>query len=193
MKTAILTDSNSGISSRLAKEWGLYMLPMPVILDDRIRWEGVDLFDEEFFGQLKELAQITTSMPSPGDITDLWDRIFSEGYEEIIYIPMSSGLSSACSTASMLAEDYGKPVYVVDNHRISVGMRESVMEALDMASAGMNAKEIKDYLEAARKRLNTITTEMMDNGIALNAKTLREYFMYGGVTANPMLEKRTMR
>ena len=169
MKTAILTDSNSGISSLQAKEWGLFMLPMAVILSDKIRWEGVDLFDEEFFGQLKELAQVTTSMPSPGDITDLWDKIFSEGYEEIVYIPMSSGLSSSCSTSAMLAEDYGKPVYVVDNHRISVGMRESVLEALDMASAGMDGKEIQAYLEETGLMSTTY----------LGVDTL-EYFRRGG-------------
>ena len=147
MKTAIMTDSNSGISFDMAKEMQLYMLPMPVILNDKIRWEGVDIFDEEFFGQLKELAHLSTSMPSPGDITDLWDRIFKEGYDEIVYIPMSSGLSSACSTATALAEDFDKPIYVADNHRISVGMRESVFEALDMAKAGKTGREIKDYLE----------------------------------------------
>ncbi len=147
MKTAIMTDSNSGISFAMAREMHLYMLPMPVILNDKIRWEGVDLFDDEFFGQLKELAHLSTSMPSPGDMTDLWDRIFEEGYDEIVYIPMSSGLSSACSTASALAEDYDKPVYVVDNHRISVGMRESVFEALDMQKAGHSGQEIKNYLE----------------------------------------------
>ena len=169
MRTAILTDSNSGISFELAKELNIYMLPMPVIIGNKTRWEGVDLFDEEFFGYLDELAEVSTSMPSPGDIIDTWDKIFDAGYDELVYIPMSSGLSSSCSTAAALAADYDKPVYVVDNHRISVAIKSSIREALDMIDKGRTGSDIKQYLEETA----------YENSIYLAVDTL-EYFKRGG-------------
>ncbi len=173
MRTAILTDTNSGISMEMARELGIFMLPMPVILHDEVRWENKNLFADEFFEYLKNLEEISTSMPSPGDIMDMWDSILDQGYDELIYIPMSSGLSGSCAAATALAEDYEGRVYVADNHRISVGMRESVLEARDMALAGIEGKEIRDHLEETGLLSTTF----------LAVDTL-EYFRRGGrVTA----------
>ena len=148
MKTAIITDSNSGISPSEAKRLGIYVLPMPVILDEQIRFEGTDLSEEEFYTRLTGGSSASTSQPSPGDIMDLWDDVLKSGYDEIVHIPMSSGLSASCQTANGLAEDYDGRVCVVDNHRISITLRRSVLEAKQMADNGMSAREIKEDLEA---------------------------------------------
>ena len=148
MKTAIITDSNSGISQKKAEEMGIFLLPMPVIIDGEIRFEGIDLDDEEFYAGLAAGKDISTSQPSPGDVMDLWDRLLEAGYDEIGHIPMSSGLSNSCETALGLANDYEGKVAVVDNHRISITLKASVIEAKQMADSGMSAKEIKQDLEA---------------------------------------------
>lgn len=169
MKTAIVTDSNSGITPSEAKELGLFLMPMPVFLDEQVRWEGLDITDEEFFGALTSGIDVRTSMPSPGDLLDQWDRIIEEGYDEIVYIPMSSGLSSSCATAAGLAEDYGHPVYVVDNHQISLTLRESVLEAREMAFAGYSGEKIRD----------TLLEGMHDSSIYITVDTL-EFLKKGG-------------
>lgn len=148
MKTAIITDSNSGILPAEAEEMGIYVLPMPVILDGQIRFEGIDLEEEEFYTRLKGGSDVSTSQPSPGDVIDLWDKLLKSGYDEIVHIPMSSGLSASCQTALGLAADYDGKVCVVDNHRISVTLRIAVMEAKQMADNGCSAREIKEDLEA---------------------------------------------
>ena len=148
MKTAIITDSNSGISQKKAEEMGIFLLPMPVIIDGEIRFEGIVLDDEEFYAGLAAGKDISTSQPSPGDVMDLWDRLLEAGYDEIVHIPMSSGLSNSCETALGLANDYEGKVAVVDNHRISITLKASVIEAKQMADSGMSAKEIKQDLEA---------------------------------------------
>lgn len=148
MKTAIITDSNSGITPEEADKRGIYILPMPVILDGDIRFEGIDLGEEEFYTRLKSGSDASTSQPSPGDVLDLWDKLLQSGYDEIVHIPMSSGLSTSCATALGLAKDYDGKVCVVDNHRISITMRISVMEAKQMADNGVPACEIKKDLEA---------------------------------------------
>ena len=148
MKTAIITDSNSGISQKKAEEMGIFLLPMPVIIDGEIRFEGIDLDDEEFYAGRAAGKDISTSQPSPGDVMDLWDRLLEAGYDEIVHIPMSSGLSNSCETALGLANDYEGKVAVVDNHRISITLKASVIEAKQMADSGMSAKEIKQDLEA---------------------------------------------
>ena len=148
MKTAIITDSNSGISQKKAEEMGIFLLPMPVIIDGEIRFEGIDLDDEEFYAGLAAGKDISTSQPSPGDVMDLWDRLLEAGYDEIVHIPVSSGLSNSCETALGLANDYEGKVAVVDNHRISITLKASVIEAKQMADSGMSAKEIKQDLEA---------------------------------------------
>lgn len=145
-KVAIVTDSNSGIDQAEAKELGISVIPMPFRINGVDYLEGVDLTQEEFYEKLTEGAEISTSMPSPGSVTDLWDELLKEN-DEVVYIPMSSGLSSSCATAIMLSEDYDGKVQVVNNQRISVTMRQSVLDAMELAEAGKSAEEIKEILE----------------------------------------------
>lgn len=147
MKTAIMTDTNSGFAAKEAQEQGIFLLPMPVIIDERICYEGLDLTSEQFYERLTSGSEVTTSQPSPGDLMGLWDRILEEGYDEILHIPMSSGLSNSCATAITLAENYDGRVQVADNHRISVTLKASVLEAKKLADNGRTAAEIKKHLE----------------------------------------------
>ena len=146
MKTAVITDSNSGITKEEARKLGLFLMPMPVIIDGEVYYEGENLTEAEFFEALKDGRDVTTSQPSPGEVLDLWDRVLAQGYDEIVYIPMSSGLSESCSTAKNLAEDYEGKVYVVDNHRVSVTQKSSAMDALAMVEKGIPAAEIQKKL-----------------------------------------------
>ena len=146
MKTAVITDSNSGITKEEARKLGLFLMPMPVIIDGEVYYEGENLTEAEFFEALKDGRDVTTSQPSPGEVLDLWDRVLAQGYDEIVYIPMSSGLSESCSTAKNLAEDYEGKVYVVDNHRVSVTQKSSAMDALAMLEKGITAAEIQKKL-----------------------------------------------
>lgn len=147
MKTAIVTDSNSGITSQMAKELGIFLIAMPVIIDEKTCFEGIDLTQKEFYDSLTGGREVSTSQPSPGDVKDMWDSILSSGYDELVHIPMSSGLSNSCTTASAMSKEYNGKVVVADNHRISVTLLESVLEARQLAGKGASAKEIKDYLE----------------------------------------------
>lgn len=144
-KVAIITDSNSGITQDQAKELGVYVLPMPFYINEEMLLEEIDLSQEQFYERLSEGADIHTSTPVMTAFTDLWDELLKE-YDEIIHIPMSSGLSSTCSTAAMLAQDYDGKVLVVDNQRISVTQRQSVLDAKMLADAGKSAQEIYDKL-----------------------------------------------
>ena len=148
-KVAIVTDSNSGITQACAKELGISVLPMPFYINGRLYYEDIDLTQEQFYKALGEDAEISTSQPSPGDVTDLWDGLLKE-YDEVVHIPMSSGLSSSCQTAIMLADDYDGKVQVVNNQRISVTQRQSVLDAMAMAEKGYTAKQIKDKLEETK-------------------------------------------
>ena len=141
-KVAIVTDSNSGITQDQAKELGVYVLPMPFYINEEMLLEEIDLSQEQFYERLSEGADIHTSTPVMTAFTDLWDELLKE-YDEIIHIPMSSGLSSTCSTAAMLAQDYDGKVLVVDNQRISVTMRQSVEDAQTLRDAGWNAEQIR--------------------------------------------------
>lgn len=145
-RVAILTDSNSGISQEEAKEKGLYVLPTPFYINDEIFYEGVDLTVEEFFAKQAAGADMKTSMPVVGDLIDRWESLLEE-YDEIVYIPLSSGLSGSCNTAMMMAEDYDGKVQVVNNQRISVTMKISVYDAKRLADVGKSAAEIKEILE----------------------------------------------
>lgn len=147
MKTAIMTDTNSGISKAEGEQLGIFVIPMPVIIEDHTYYEGMDLTQEFFYDCLTGGKNISTSQPSPGDVLNMWNQILSSGYDELVYIPMSSGLSNSCETAVFLAKDFGGKVQVADNHRISVPMRESVMEAKKYAQAGDSAAQIKKKLE----------------------------------------------
>lgn len=144
-KVAIVTDSNSGITQAEAKTYGIHVMPMPFYINDEKFLEDIDLTQDQFYEKLTDGAKILTSAPVVTDFTDLWDQLLQE-YDEIIHIPMSSGLSSTCSTAMMLAQDYENRVFVVDNQRISVTQRQSVMDAMELASAGKSGQEIHDIL-----------------------------------------------
>ena len=144
---AIMTDTNSGITVAEGKANGFYVLPMPVLVDNRCYMEGVDITHEELYGSLMANCSVHTSQPAPGEVTDMWDRILQEGADEIVYIPMSSELSSSYSTASALAGNYEGKVHVVDNHRISVTQHSSVYDALFLSRQGKTGEEIKKQLE----------------------------------------------
>lgn len=149
MRTAIVADSNSGIFEAEGKALGIYILPMPVIIDGKEYFEGVNLTHNDFYQSMVKNKQVSTTQPTPGNVLALWDEVLSDGFDELVYIPMSSGLSNSCQTALMLAEDYNGKVQVVDNHRISVTQRSSVMDALMLAQTGYTAAEIKTRLEQA--------------------------------------------
>lgn len=167
---AIMTDSNCGIMPEGGGRNSIYVLPMPVIIDGRTYFEGVDITAEEFFKKQADGAEITTSQPSPGDVTAMWDTLLKD-YDQIIFIPMSSGLSNTCQTAVMLATDelYSERVYIVDNRRISVTQMQSVYDAAALAREGKSAQEIKDILEK----------EALDASIYIAVDTL-EYLKKGG-------------
>lgn len=149
MKIAITTDSNSGITAQEAEKLGVFLLPMPVIIDEKTYLEGLNIHTEQLFAAMELERGVSSSQPAPGSILQLWNSIFEQGYDAIVYIPMTSGLSGSCQNAAMLAEDFDGRVYVVDNHRISVTQRGSVLEAKHMADAGYPPEEIKAYLEAS--------------------------------------------
>lgn len=144
-KVAIVTDSNSGITQEDARQLGVYVIPMPFYINGKLYYEEKTLTQELFYQYLSEKAEISTSMPAMTDVTELWDQLLKT-YDEIVHIPMSSGLSSSCSTATVLAQDYDGRVQVVDNKRISVTQRQAAIDAKTLADAGWNAQKIKDYL-----------------------------------------------
>lgn len=146
MKIAVVTDSNSGITQSASKELGIHVLPMPFMMNEDTFYEDIDLTQEDFYKKLESGVAISTSQPSPASVMSLWDELLQE-YDEIVHIPMSSGLSGSCQSAMMLAEDYDGKVQVVNNQRISVTQRQSCLDAKLLAERGMNAKEIKNFLE----------------------------------------------
>ena len=148
-KVIVVTDSNSGITPDEAKKLGVEVIPMPGYIEEQMYYENIDLTQEQFYEKLTAGGDIKTSMPLVGDVTDKWDEFLKEN-DEIVYIPMSSGLSSSCETAYMLSQDYDGKVQVVNNQRISVTMRQSVIDAKNLAEAGKNAAEIKQILEDAK-------------------------------------------
>lgn len=168
MKIAAATDSNSGITQEQAKQLGVHVLPMPFMIDGQMYYEGVDLTHEEFFRRMEEGADITTSQPSPGEVTDFWDKLLEE-YDAVVYIPMSSGLSGSCQTAMLLAEDYEGKIYVVNNQRISVTQMQSVLDARDLIKKGYAAAQIRNILEETK----------FDSSIYVTVTTLK-YLKKGG-------------
>lgn len=148
-KIGIATDSNSGITQSEAKDLGVYVIPMPFYSNGKTFYEEVELSQEEFYELLQNGTDISTSMPTVGDVMAFWDHLLEE-FDEVVYIPMSSGLSSSCETATMLALEYNGRVQVVNNQRISVTMRQSVLDAIQLAREGMDALEIKNFLEKTK-------------------------------------------
>ena len=148
MKVAVITDSNSGITQLEAEKLGIHVLPMPVLIDGEIYYEDLTLSQDQFYEKLLGDVSVSTSQPNPMDVSEVW-RKYLNSYDGIVYIPMSSGLSETCHTLAHLAEseeEFAGKVYVVDNQRISVTQRQSVMDAIKMANEGKTAKEIHDWL-----------------------------------------------
>ena len=158
-KIAIVTDSNSGITQAQAKELGIYVLPMPFMINNETYYEDITLTQEEFYRRLAEGADVITSQPTPESVMNLWDELLQD-YDEIVHIPMSSGLSGSCQSAIMLAQDYEGKVEVVNNQRISVTQRQSALDALQLSKQGMNARQIKDFLE--QDKFNSSIYIMLD-------------------------------
>lgn len=147
MKTAILTDTNSGITVEAGRKSGIFVLPMPVIIEGKSYLEGVDITNRQLYDAMLADKEICSSQPSPGDVMEMWDSILEDDYDEIVYIPMSSGLSGSCHNAMSLSLEYDSKVHVVDNHRISVTLMESVFDAKALADQGLSGTEIKRSLE----------------------------------------------
>lgn len=159
-KIAIMTDSNSGITQTEAKEWGIQVLPMPFLINGELYYEEISLTQKEFYERLSDSSvDISTSQPSPESVTSAWEELLEKA-DEVVYIPMSSGLSGSCQTAAMLSQDYDGKVQVVDNQRISVTQRQSVLDALMLAEKGKSALEIKEILE--REGLESSIYIMLD-------------------------------
>lgn len=143
----IVTDSNSGITQADAEKLGVFVLPMPFLINGKQYFEDIDLTQEQFYEQLNNDATVSTSQPSPESVKELWDKLLSDD-AEIVHIPMSSGLSESCHTAEKLAQEppYNGKVFVVDNKRISITQRQSVYDALELAKQGRSAAEIREIL-----------------------------------------------
>ena len=156
-KVAIVTDSNSGITQKRGEELGIYVLPMPFFIDGELYLEDITLSQEQFYEKLGADSEISTSQPSPGDVMDLWDKLL-EDYDEIVCIPMSSGLSSTCETALSLAQDYDEKVQVVNNQRISVTQEQSVYDAIKLRDEGKSAAEIRQVLEKEKMQASIYIT-----------------------------------
>lgn len=169
MKVAVLTDCNSTFTRKTAKEAGIYCMDMPVIIDGEDYIQDVNLTSEMFYDALAKNKDVSTSQPSPGNMMEMWESIFADGYDQIVYIPMSSGLSEACNNAKMLAEDYDGRVEVADNHRISGTQTQSVYDALKLAEQGYDAEYIRKFLEE----------KAYDQSIYIAVDTL-EYLKKGG-------------
>ena len=169
---AVVTDSNSGITQAAGRELGIRVLPMPFYINEELFFEDITLTQEQFYRRLAEDADISTSQPAPGDVTDLWDEML-QTYDQIIYIPMSSGLSASCETALMLASEYKDKVFVVDNQRISITQRQSALDAVEMARAGMDGRAIRD----------TLMRERLEASIYITVDTLKYLKKGGRVTA----------
>lgn len=156
-KITIVTDSNSGITQEMGKTMGIHVIPMPFFIDGELFLEDITLTQEEFYKRLGEDSDISTSQPSPGEVMECWDELLKE-YDEIVHIPMSSGLSSTCHAAQSLSQEYEGKVCVVDNQRISVTQKQSVEDAIVLRDAGKSASEIKEILEAEKLQASIYIT-----------------------------------
>lgn len=143
---AVVTDSNSGISVAEGEKMGVFVIPMPINIDGKVYYEGLNLSQDYFYQCMAAGAEMFTSQPSPADTLELWNRVL-RSYDQLVYIPMSAGLSSTYATARMMADDFQGRVQVVDNRRISLPQRQSVLDALVLAKKGLSAVQIKQSLE----------------------------------------------
>lgn len=167
-KVAIVTDSNSGITQKQGKELGIFVLPMPFFIDGEMYLEDINLTQEQFYERLGADSDISTSQPSPGDVMELWEKVLKE-YDEIVCIPMSSGLSTTCFTAMSIAKEYKGRVQVANNQRISVTQAQSVYDAMKLRDEGMTADQIRGVLER----------EKLQSSIYITVDTLK-YLKKGG-------------
>lgn len=172
MKTAIVTDTNSNLSIQEAKDLGVYLIPMPFFIDGATYLEGKDCTPEMFFRKMKEGAEVSTSQPSPEEITSLWERLL-ETYDAVLHFPMSSGLSGSCEMAKALSQEYGGRVLVVDDHRIAVTLAQSIYNAKVLLEQGKTAAEVRDILER----------EKGDSSVYIAVNTLEYLKKSGRVTA----------
>ena len=171
-RIAIVTDSNSGITREEAAALGAYVVPMPFFIDGELYYEGITLTTQEFYKRMAAGSEISTSQPTPGAVLELWDELL-ETNDEVVYIPMSSGLSGSCATATALAEDYDGRVHVVDNQRISATQRQSVIDALNMARDGLSGAQITEVL----------LRERLEASIYITVDTLQYLKKGGRITA----------
>lgn len=167
-RTAVVTDSNSGLTRQQGEAYGIRVIPMPFMIDGQVWEEHVDLSHAMFYEKLAGGSDISTSQPAPAKITELWDEVLKE-YDEIVHIPMSGSLSGAFQTANMLAEDYDGKIRVVNNQRISVTQRRSAIDAAVLAEHGWGAERIGELLERTK----------MDSSIYITVNTL-QYLKRGG-------------
>ena len=167
-KVAVMTDSNSGITQKEARKLGIRVVPMPFYIDGELYYEDITLTQKEFYVKLSGDADISSSQPSPADVMEIWEELLDE-YDEVVHIPMSSGLSTSCETAMMLAKDFDGRVFVVNNQRISVTQRQAVLDALELAAAGRSGQEIHDIL----------MREKLEASIYITVDTLK-YLKKGG-------------
>lgn len=172
MKTAIVTDTNSGLSARQAEELGVYLLPMPFFIGGETFYEGKDISHAEFFDKMRSGVEVSTSQPAPGDITSLWESVL-ETHDKLLHFPMTSGLSGSCATAKALAQEFGGRVLVVDDHRISVTLEQSIRNARTLLEQGKTADEVLEILEK----------ESYDASIYIAVNTLEYLKKSGRVTA----------
>ncbi|MBQ4464805.1 MAG: DegV family protein [Oscillospiraceae bacterium] len=171
--TAIITDTNSGITPDEARKLGIFAMPMPVLADAQTYYEGQDLTHEQLYAFMREDRDLSTSQPAIGDVLALWDQLLADGYQEILYIPMSSGLSGSCAAATGMAAEYDGKVQVADVHRISVTLRDAVLDAKSFADQGMTAAQIKEKIE--ENALNSV--------VYLGVDTLKYFKKNGRATA----------
>lgn len=167
-RICIVTDDNAGFSEKEAKELGLRIVKMPIIIDGVSYFQNENITTDKFYKCMEDNKDITTSQPSPGLIIEMWDSILKE-YDSILHIPMTSGLSEECNTAKMLAKEYGDKVQVVDNHRISVTLKSAVYDAIKLSKTNKSAEEIKEILEA----------QSLESSIYIMVDTLK-YLKKGG-------------
>ena len=171
-KIKIMTDTNSGFTVEEGESLGIAVLPMPVIVDDRDCMEGVDITQAELFQAMKDGKEVHSSQPAIGSLMERWEELLEE-YDEIVYIPMSSGLSGSYATAAQFAKEYEGRIEVADNHRISVSLRESVLDALELSKLGLSAREIRERLEK----------NAYESSIYITVNTLENLKKSGRVTA----------
>ena len=184
-----MTDTNSGLTVEDGRKAGIYVLPMPITVNDRAYLEGVGIELGDFYRELEAGCDAVSSQPSPGDFTAMWDEILAAGFDEIVYIPMSSGLSGSCATATTFSAEYEGKVKVVDNHRISLSLMDSVYDAVKLRDRGCYADTIKDSLENnAYNQSIYVTVNSLDRLIRSGRVTAAGAAVANALNLKPVLQ-----